>query len=483
MHLTRRGLFEQLVGLRPQQAAVQTDPILHLLNRITWGVRPEEVARARELGVDAYLDEQLNPDSITDERLEKEMRLLPSWRMSRYELYAQPDAEWRAQVALQKGILAQAVTGRKQLLERVVDFWRDHFSISEEIDNTPDLILFERNVLRQHSLGKFREILIESARHPAMLVYLDNYVSTKEAPNENYARELLELHSLGVDGGYTEQDVVEVARAFTGWTIHEKTADGFFFNRDAHDTGRKAVLGHQLPAGRGIEDGLHVLSILANHPATARFVCRKLCVRFVSDGPPAELIDAAVATWEETDGEIRAILRTILTSTEFFESAGQKFRRPYEYLVGVLRATDTEVRDTNQLEVVIRQLGQYPHGWHPPNGYPDVAAAWVGAGGMLHRWNAAMWLTHTAHSDREENWGMTSYLRQQIGTPTTAGDLVDEIAMRIWGDRLPQAQRAQFINYATDGAGPETAMTPHLFSRKFASLFGLMLASPSYQWR
>lgn len=482
MQTTRRGLFKQFIPYRPLQVTAQ-DPIRLLLNRITWGPLPQEMARAREIGYDAFLEEQLNPESIDNEVLEREMLLFSHWRMSRREIYELRDSEYRSYLALQKGIIAQALYSRHQLFERVVDFWRDHFNIPSDIEYGEDVILFERNVLRTHALGKFRDILLATARHPAMLAYLDNYVSTKEHPNENYARELLELHTMGVDGGYTEPDVKAVARAFTGWTIHDKTDDGFYFNPYDHDEAPKTILGRQLPAGRGIEDGLHTLSILATHPSTARYLSRKLCVRFVSDTPPESLVDSTVAVWTATDGDIRSILRHILTSEAFLASEGQKFRRPFEFFIGALRATGTQINPFYRTEEMLRQLGQYPHGWHPPNGYPDVAAAWINASGLLYRWNVATDLTHTAYSAQADNYGYISTLRDQIGDPTTVGELVDQIATRIWGAPIADPARRLFVDYAADGGGPELELTPHRFSRKFASLYGLMLASPHYQWR
>ncbi|MEM7800131.1 MAG: DUF1800 domain-containing protein [Chloroflexota bacterium] len=482
MQVTRRDFFQRLLN-QPSNNLQNGDEISHLLNRITWGPLPAEMARAREIGYEGFVDEQLAYESLENGRLDREMRFFSHWRMSRRELYSIEDSNYRAYLAIQKGVLTQAVFSHRQLFERMVDFWRDHFNIPADIDYGPDVILFEKNVLQKHALGKFRNILIASAKHPAMLAYLDNYVSTKAYPNENYARELMELHSLGVDGGYTETDVKETARAFTGWTIHEKTKDGFYFNPNNHDEGPKTVLGRKLGAGRGIEDGLQVLSILAIHPSTATFLSRKLCVRFVSDNPPESIVVSAAKVWVESDGDIRTVLRHILLSEEFRQSQGQKFRRPYEFFVGALRATGTRINAFWRTETFLRLLGQYPHGWHPPNGYPDVAAAWINAGGLLYRWNVSMALTHTAYSDHAENYGYVSRLRDQIGTPTTVGELVDQVATRVWGEAIGEPARSQFVEYAADGKGADTPLNAHLFSRKFASLFGLMLASPHYQWR
>ena len=287
-----------------------------------------------------------------------------------------------------------------------------------------------------------------------------------------------------MDGGYSEEDVKEVARAFTGWTVHDRTRTGFYFSREEHDSGRKQILGHTLPAGRGIEDGLHLLTILARHPATAQFLSRKLCVRFVSDNPPQRLIDSTAQVWRESNGEIKAVLRHIFMSPEFESSVGQKLRRPLDFFIGALRATGTEVHDMELLEEMLIELNQPPYGWTAPNGYPDVASAWISTNGMLARWNVAMRLTHSAHSDLQESgWGMRSRLHERLGTPQTVGKLVDQVAQQIFGTALRADQRQPFISYASNEQGAATPMTAHRLSKKGASLYGLMLASPLYQWR
>ena len=397
----------------------------HFLNRITWGPTPDDINAVRDQGMTAYLDQQLDPESIDDSAADQHLRQLPILNMDRGTVYSLRDYEYRSKMALTGGMIVRAVHSRRQLLERVVEFWSDHFNVSGD-DYAADMVVFQREAIRKHALGNFREMLLATAKSPAMLFYLDNYVNVAEHPNENYARELLELHTLGVAGGYTEEDVVAVARAFSGWTVHNGTRSGFYFNLADHDINAKHVLGHRLPAGRGIEDGLHVLNILAAHPATAQFVCRKLCVRFVSDTPPQSLVDSAASVWRETGGAIKPVLRHILLSAEFQSATHQKLRRPLDFLIGALRATGTEIQDGYVLEEMLMELGQPPYGWHPPNGYPDVAGAWLSTNGLLARWNVAMRLTHAAHSEPSDaGWGLKSGLRERIGRPQTAGELVD----------------------------------------------------------
>ena len=313
--------------VKASEAAQRVDPALHLLNRVTWGPRPEEVARIREISVAAYLDEQLQPEQISDTRTEAMIQNLPILTMDRRSAHRLSDYRNRCREALIQGMVLRATYSKRQLLERMVDFWTDHFNVPSR-DLEPEVIVFQREAIRAHALGNFRDLLFATAQSPAMLIYLDNRSNEAENPNENYARELLELHTLGVDGGYSEQDVREVARALTGWTVDERTDSGFYFRAEVHDTGEKQLLGHTLPADRGIEDGLHVLRLAADHPSTARFLCYKLCVKFVSDEPPHNLVESAARVWTRTDGDIKAVLRHIFLSEDFAAFAGQKLRRP-----------------------------------------------------------------------------------------------------------------------------------------------------------
>ncbi|MCB0026769.1 MAG: DUF1800 domain-containing protein [Anaerolineales bacterium] len=491
MSLTRRdflgfatGRFAPALAQPAGPKASADDPILHLLNRISWGPLPDELAHARAIGAAAYLDEQLNPEGIDDSAAEARLRQrTPLWYVDRRDIYRLASGEWRAYEDLTYGTIFRAVYSKRQLLERMVDFWSDHFNVSSD-QAAVERLEMQRQVIIPHALGNFKDLLVGTAKSPAMLYYLDNYVNYAEAPNENYARELMELHTLGVDGGYTEEDVREVARAFTGWTVHEGSRTGFYFDPNNHDGESKWVLGHRLPAGRGIEDGFHVLQILAQHPATAQFLSRKLCVRFVSDNPPQALVDSTAAVWRDTGGEIRPVLRHLFLSPEFAAAQGQKFRRPLEFLIGALRATGTELVDDWVLEQMVAATGQVPFNWHPPNGYPDVAGAWQSTNGLLARWNIAMQLTHGAWSDHDDTgWGLLSHLRDQIGNPATVGELVDETAAGIFGTQLSGANRDAFIRFTADDGPADTPVDAHLLARKYGSLFGLMLASPLYQWR
>jgi uncharacterized protein (DUF1800 family) len=305
--------------------------------------------------------------------------------------------------------LQRAVYTERQLEDVMADFWFNHFNVF--FGKGADRYLvgdYERSAIRPHVFGRFRDMLGATAEHPAMLVYLDNARSraadsTRQAPgrrasgiNENYARELMELHTLGVDGGYTQRDVGEVARAFTGWTVggygggRGGGRPRFVFRRAIHDTGAKTVLGRTLPAGRGMEDGAEVLDLLARHPATARHVARKLAGRFVADEPPARLVDELAAVFTRTDGDLRAVTRALFRSPEFAQSRGAKTRTPFEFVAGTLRATDAELRPSRPVLQTLRQLGHLPYASTAPTGYAHTAAEWTGGGAMLARMNFAL---------------------------------------------------------------------------------------------
>jgi len=291
----------------------------------------------------------------------------------------------------------------------------NHFNVYNGKAQERQLITsFERDAIRPNAFGKFRDLLLATARHPAMLLYLDNWQSqvprddirlpngpngaplARPGLNENYGRELLELHTLGVDGGYTQQDVIAVARAFSGWTIYDIARYAEFqFNPATHDRKEKIVLGHTLPAGRGEQDGLDVIDLLARHPATARFISRKLAQRFVADAPPAALVDRMAATFTRTDGDIRAVLQTMFTSAEFLSEGAwrAKFKSPLEVVISAARAVNADVTDTYVLAQRIADLGQPLYGKVEPTGYPNTGESWANSAGLLGRIDFASALT------------------------------------------------------------------------------------------
>ena len=442
--------------------------IVHVLNRIAFGPRPGDVERVRAMGIDRYIDQQLHPQRVADPGMAARLSDLASIGMSSREIareYELPQLEARRQRKQNSGLdqageppkpdprlqkangviveLAQqkvlrAIYSERQLQEVLTDFWFNHFNVDARKGRDRFLLTeYERETIRPRVLGTFRDLLEATAKSPAMLFYLDNWLSAdpngphmemlpprvargpfdgrvvpgtevgrrfgrppqgKNAPkglNENYGRELMELHTLGVDGGYTQKDVTEVARAFTGWTIdNPRQGGGFTFNPRLHDTGQKVVLGHVIKAGGGESDGEQVLDILAKEPATARVIATKLARRFVSDTPPPALVDRAAARFRSTDGDLREVTRTILTSPEFLaaESYRAKVKTPFEFVVSAARALGADVQDALPLVRQLQQLGMPLYQCQPPTGYKDTADAWVNTGALVSRMNFALTL-------------------------------------------------------------------------------------------
>ena len=310
---------------------------------------------------------------------------------------------------LTEGKLLRAVYSNRQLDEVLTDFWFNHFNIY--LDKGADRYLvteYERDVIRPHVLGKFKDLLEATAKSPAMLFYLDNWQSVgPDAPqargkkggprglNENYGRELLELHTLGVDGGYTQADVTEAARCFTGWTIVQPQRGGAFaFNQRVHDDGEKTVLGVKIAKGGGMSDGEKVLDMVAHHPATARFIAQKLAMRFVADEPPAALVDRMAETFRKTDGDLRAVMKTMLESKEFFSQGAYlgKLKSPLEVVASAVRAANGAVDYAFPLANQVAQLGEPLYRKQEPTGYSNSSREWLNAGGLVARMNFALQL-------------------------------------------------------------------------------------------
>ncbi len=312
-----------------------------------------------------------------------------------------------------EGKLLRAVYSNHQLQELLVDFWYNHFNVF--LNKGADRYMiptYEREAIRPHVFGKFYDLLLATAKSPAMLFYLDNWQSVgpeaaervqrpnqknKRGLNENYGRELLELHTLGVDGGYTQADVIAVARCFTGWTIANPRKGGVFeYNDKMHDRGKKVVLGHVIPAGGGMNDGLKVLDILAHHPSTAHFISLELAQHFVADNPPPSLVSRMAESFTKTDGDLREVMRTMLSSPEFWSQGAYraKVKSPFEMIVSALRATDADVMSGYLLANELQKLGEPLYRKIEPTGYSSANAEWVSSAGLLDRMNFALALAH-----------------------------------------------------------------------------------------
>ena len=399
--------------------------IVHLLNRIGYGPRTNDVERVRAIGIERYIDQQLHPERIPDAAMSARLSGLTTIGMSSRaiaEQYELPALEARREgkekralprangvmIELAEQKMLRAIFSERQLQEVLTDFWFNHFNVDARKGPVRFMLTeYERETIRPHVLGKFRDLLEATAKSPAMLFYLDNWMSAdpnangRKGLNENYGRELMELHTLGVDGGYTQKDVTEVARAFTGWTIQNpRQGGGFIFNPRLHDAGEKLVLGHRIKTGGDISDGEQVLDILAKHPSTARFIATKLARRFVGDAPPASLVDRAAARFRDTNGDLREVMRTILTSPEFLASDAYraKVKTPLEFVMSAVRATGADVQDASLLLRTMQQLGMPLYQCQPPTGYKDTADAWINTGALVARMNAA---TKFANGDQQ----------------------------------------------------------------------------------
>ncbi len=401
----------------PMDAQAQAQ---HVLNRLAFGPRPGDVERVTRMGVRRWVEEQLHPETIplppdltarlaqldtvnrgAGESLGEFVELRREVRMedegARQRRRA---AQMRAARQAAEARLWRAVESPRQLEEVMVDFWYNHFNVfaGKGIDRAL-VASYERDAIRPYALGSFRALLGATAKHPAMLFYLDNAVSSAPRPdakgkarglNENYARELMELHTLGVDGGYTQRDVTELARMLTGWTFDQRRlvnrGETFRFDANRHDGGAKTWLGHAIaPAGQ--QEGEYALDVLAMHPATARHVTRELARYFVSDDPPPALVDRMAATWLASQGDIRAVLATLFASREFMAAgaAGAKFKTPYQFVVSAVRAAAVPVTNVEPLVGALNQLGMPLYGCQTPDGYRNTQDAWLNPDALTRR--------------------------------------------------------------------------------------------------
>ena len=544
----------------PPSPLTEEQQILHVLSRLGYGPRPGDTQRVHQMGVPAWIERQLHPEQIADDTAERAVAAYPTLGMSTAELLRdypkhaprargkaksgeatpkdgmgrQPPEKgpYRITAEMQAAKITRAVLSERQLQEVMVDFWFNHFNVFGQRGAVKWLLpAYEREAIRPRALGHFRDLVLATARHPAMLFYLDNWLSTRadlERPggktkgrksglNENYARELMELHTLGVDGGYTQQDVIEVARAFTGWTISgPNEGREFVFRAKVHDSSEKRVLGQVIPAGGGEQDGMRVIDILVHHPSTARFISTKLVRRFVSDDPPPALVERASRTFRDTDGDIRAVLITIFNSPEFFsqEAYRAKIKTPVELVASAVRALDGQIAPPTtapsaramehsgmeapasakraarlngllvgggaSLAGQVAVLGEPLYQAQPPTGYSDVAEAWVNTGVLLNRMNFGLALAHNrltgvvvemdqvlAGTDRRKPAQVLARLEDRVLhgqlTPATRAVLAAQLA-------TPEIARV-----SSDGRAPKNADAEKLVA--------LVLGSPEFQRR
>lgn len=377
----------------------------HVLNRLGYGPDAWSRARLATLGVAGYVQEQLDWPAIDDSTLEAALGQFPSLTMTFQQLRAAydpnpvPPQQPLGVIAreLKQAKVLRAVASRRQLAEVLVDFWANHFNVSAGSSRRTkyDISPYDRIAIRPHVLGNFEDLLLAVAKSPAMGDYLDNRRNVVGGINENYSRELLELHTVGVTGPYTETDVVELARCFTGWQEdYANAVDGFAFRGQYHDQGAKTVMGVAIPPNGGMNDGLTMIDFLAHHPDTAKFIARKLVVRFVAETPPQRLVDEAAGVFLGSGGNLRAVVETILLSPEFLvypHHRRAKVKRPLHFFASTIRAlgADPFGFNTNTVRNRVAQLGEDLYDAGPPTGYPDVSTFWISPGTALKRVNEA----------------------------------------------------------------------------------------------
>lgn len=466
--------------------ASERDRLLHLLRRTSYGPTPELVSRAARLGRAAWLEQQLDPASFPDPEGDAVVARFPSLALSPAQVRSRYSVgSWDVMFDLGRAAIGRAAWSRRQLLEVLVDLWSNHLNVTCPSDNVWDnRHRYDADVIRPHALGRFADLLRAAITHPAMLTYLDNASSTKQAPNENLGRELLELHTVGVDAGYTEAEVRDSARILTGLTVDGSGAATY--KPRWHWTGPVKVLDFSHPNADA--DGSAVVTAyldhLARHPATARRIARLLAVRFVADDPPAALVDRLAATYTASDTAIAPVLRELLTAPEFLALANRgdaKQRRPLESIVATVRALGFAqarrgVAELDGLYWALESMGHQPMAWPAPNGYPDVAAAWTSSAATLARWNVTLGLAAGWWPKGFTHAPLTALLPRP--RPATHGALVAALGQRLLQRPLPVAHVAAICAFLEVGTRTPVRADSEIVGWRLPYAVALVLSSP-----
>ncbi len=465
----------------PPEIAADVDPsslLNRLIARTSFGFTDAERTRAAQLGYAGYLEYQLNFAAINDSAVESSLSALTTLTMAPLDLYNVQPATISNQ--LTEATIRRAAFSNRQLFQRMVEFWTDHLNIDITTDQSRYIkTVDDRVVIRGNALGTFRAILTASAHSPAMLNYLDNDASTRISPNENYARELLELHTMGSDGGYTQQDVEQVARCFTGWTRGSGATHGQFrFNPSTHDTAQKIIFDNTpyrrvIPArsaSNGELDGMDVLDSLVRHPSTAAFIAKKLTRWFIGEDAPQSLIDSVAAAYGTGDGDIKAMVRRAL-SPNAVASASPKLKRPFHAFVGPLRSLPTVVNSTSTLRSLLDAAGHRPFYWGPPDGYPDTITYWSGF--LLPRWNFGASLLFVSNGGNPGISGIMVDVSTFLDGLDTVDAMLTQISDALFGGEMPPAEKARIGNYLAVSFGSQIRQREAI---------GLAIGSPSFQW-
>ncbi len=457
------------------------DDAYHLLNRAAYGPWPGDVSYLKSMGTQAWLEQQLQPETIDDLACESRARRFESVFFKPGNAYEFKENVLREE--LSRHTLLRAIYSKRQLFEVMVGFWTDHLNIDL---GKGDCIYFkpwdDLNVVRKHALGNFRDLIRASVISPAMLVYLDGKENRKrkgtdDVPNENYARELMELHTMGVHGGYTQKDVSEAARCLTGWTIKKKKAflnrGTVYFNPGHHDDGEKVILGKTIPEREthdGEKDLEDLIDIVCEHPATARYISLKLCRRFVSYDPPETLVSRVTEDFIKSKGDIKTLLRTILLSEEFNQSKGQRFKRPFRYIVSTLRALGADTHAHKPLIEYFNRMGQTPFSHPTPDGYPEEETPWMGT--LLWRWNFAFGIVNNEIPDVKLPLGkMAKSTNALSGKDLSA----ETIAAYLLGRQATENETAAIEEYRKE------LENGNEHPKQQAELLAVLMASPAFQ--
>jgi uncharacterized protein (DUF1800 family) len=521
---------------------------LHALNRLAFGPRPGDVDAVMKSGVEAWIERQLHPEGIPDRAVEARIAALPTMTLSnaqivktyyepvlmarkkanaeakegevdkqeiRRELMRDLPPNQRPQVVM-NDLLAQRILrsaeSDRQLNEVMVDFWMNHFNVfsGKGIDRFL-LTSYERDVIRPHIWGRFEDLLMATAKSPAMLFYLDNARSiaasenrpviaqrfgrrAMEMPrqqllrqgglNENYAREIMELHTLGVDGGYTQKDVTELARVLTGWTITRERDGGegaaFIFRPLLHDSHSKTVLGIRFPGGGGIEEGERMIHVLAHHPATAHHIAFKLCQRLVADEPPPALVDRVAKKFLATDGDLRQTVKAVIESPEFWYPASYraKVKSPFEYAISAVRAVNAQITDPMPIARALQQIGEPLYGAQPPTGYSDKADVWINTGALMNRLNFALALAaNKLPGVQDDVVGLIP-----AGQAADASHSVEALALALTGGILTEETRSTIKSRLVERNAERKAPSEDPWDNtQLPTVAGLILGSPEFQ--
>jgi uncharacterized protein (DUF1800 family) len=532
----------QDVVITPEaQTALPSVPLAILaLSRLTFGIRPGDVEAFNALGATDderllnFVTQQLNPDTIDDNEFENRYNSagFETLHKTHEQLYfdhiagnpydSNDDTYWdwysKPAYELSDATMLRAVHSKKQLVELLADFWHNHFNVYFwQDDGVPLLVSYNRDVLRKHMLGNFRQMLEGVAKHPSMLYYLNQNNSSDAGPNENFARELFELHTLGAENylgvrdpnsvekdangvaiGYVDNDVYEAARCLTGWRIDDDLGDwedgvektgNFLYHKPWHDRFNKLVLGRYIPADQeDLKDGYDVLDLLASHPGTARFISRKLCRRFISDIPPESVVQAAANTFlqfKDAPDQLKRVMETILLSVEFKVSWGGKVKRPFEAAMSMMRALNSDfTRIPGGVNWMMGLMGQALFERRPPDGYPDTRDAWANSMSLLYRWNLAVGLTENWMDDDDTGYKIRSDVFAQ--TPAeirSASSLADYWIQRILNQTLPEESRNAVISVMAQEYGWDETLPEDHVQYVLPAMVEVILMSPEFQWR